>query len=308
MNKANDIIFRCLADSDLPEKEKREVLKAVSERTKSQINILIMGAAGCGKTSTINALFNTEAAKIETSTEPKTMNITKFEFENLTLRETGLGDGLETDMRHGAGIKNLLTEKDKNGELLIDIVLVILDGSSKNMEASCELISKIIAPCLQDNTRLIVGINRADQALKGLYWNNETHKPEPELMQFLKEKEESVSKRIKKAAGITVLPVSYAAGFKEEGKLQAPSYNLSKLLLYIIGSIPETKRLNIADCLNEDKTMWARNDEMEDYDQRIDSILMEGILTALFMNRDFCQSRKGTIWDTQLIPIDSLLQ
>ncbi|MGP1523318.1 MAG: GTPase family protein [Treponema sp.] len=308
MSTAYDIIFRCLADSDVPEKEKQEVLKAVSERTKSQTNILITGAAGCGKSSTINALFNTEAAKIETSTEPETMNITKYKLENLTLWETGLRDGLETDMRHGAGIKKLLTEKDKNGELLIDIVLVILDGSSKDMEASCELINKIIAPCLQDNTRLIVGINRTDQALKGLYWNNETYKPEPELMQFLKEKEESVGKKIKKGTGVTVRPVSYAAGFKEEGKPQAPSYNLSKLLLYIIESIPAEKRLNIADCLNEDKAMWARNDEMEDYDQRIDSILMEGILTALFMNRDFCQSRKGTIWDTQLVPIDSLLQ
>lgn len=308
MNKANDIIFRCLADSDLPEKEKQEVLKAVSERTKSQINILITGAAGCGKTSTINALFNTEAAKIETSTEPETMNITKYEFENLTLWETGLGDGLEADIRHGAAIKELLTKKDENGELLIDIVLMILDGSSKDMEASYEFIRTIIAPCLQDNTRLIIGINRADQALKGLYWNNETHKPEAKLMRFLMKNEKTVGKRIKKAAGITVKPVSCAAGFKEEGEPQVPSYNLSKLLLYIIDSIPEQKRLNIAECLNEDKAMWESNDEMEDYDQRIDSSLMVGILTALFMNRNFCQSRKGTIWDTQLVPIDSLLQ
>lgn len=307
MSKLHDAISRCAADSDLPEKEKRDILKAVFERKETDTNILITGTAGCGKSSTINALFNQEKAKTVTSVEPETMDITKYEFGHLTLWETVLGERLETGIRRGADIKELLMKKDENGELLIDIVLVISDGS-KDMEISCELIGKIIAPCLQDNRRLIVGINRIDQAQKGRNWNHETGTPDATLMRFLKKNEKSIGKRIKKDTGLTVTPVSYAAEFKEEGKPQEPSYNLSKLLLHIIQSIPETNRLDIADYLNEDKAVWTHNDEMENYSQKIDESLAEGILTALFMNRDFCQSRKGSIWDTQMVTIDSLLE
>ncbi|MGP1523315.1 MAG: GTPase family protein [Treponema sp.] len=282
MGKLYDELTRHIAELNVPEEEKQKILKLLLEETKSKANILITGATGCGKSSTINALFNTEVAKVGTSTEPETMDITKYELGHLTLWDSpGLGDGVEADKRHGTGIRELLMKKDENGELLIDIVLVILDGSSRDMGTSYELIRTIIAPCLQDNKRLIIGINQADQAMKGRHWNNETHKPEPELMQFLKEKEESVSKRIKEGTGITVKPVSYAAGFKEEGKKQEPSYNLSKLLLYIMESIPAEKRLNVADHLNEDKAMWTSNDEIEDYGQRIGESIQESIIKKI---------------------------
>lgn len=66
--------------------------------------------------------------------DPETMDITKYELDNLTLWDSpGLGDGRENDIRHSKNIIKKLNEVDDNKKALIDIVLVILDGSSKDL-------------------------------------------------------------------------------------------------------------------------------------------------------------------------------
>ena len=48
-----------------------------------KINLMITGATGCGKSSTINALFNTEVARVGVGVDPETMDITKYDLDNL---------------------------------------------------------------------------------------------------------------------------------------------------------------------------------------------------------------------------------
>lgn len=53
---------------------------------------MITGATGSGKSSTINALFNTEVAKVGVGVDPETMDITKYDLDNLVLWDSpGLG-------------------------------------------------------------------------------------------------------------------------------------------------------------------------------------------------------------------------
>lgn len=268
----------------LPEESKQAILKTMLEMQQTKANVLITGATGCGKSSTINALFKTEKAKVGTSPNPETMEITKYEMGPLTLWDSpGLGDGAEADKRHAAGIRKLLTDKDENGNLLIDVILVILDGSSRDLGTSYELIRAVIAPCLNDadRKRLIIGINQADMAMKGKHWDSETHKPDAILADFLKDKEESVRERIKEATNLSVTPVSYSAGFKEEGMPQESPYNLSKLLYYIMDSIPSEKRLNVVEQLNDDQEMWSSDDEIEDYRTKINESAQEAIIRKI---------------------------
>lgn len=57
--------------------------------------------------------------------------------------------------------------------------MVILDGSSRDLGTSYELINKVIIPNLgEDKSRLLIAINQADQAMKGRNWNEETNQPE----------------------------------------------------------------------------------------------------------------------------------
>ena len=221
-----------------------------------KLNLMITGATGCGKSSTINALFDLDVAKIGTGPNLETMEITRYDLDNLILWDTpGLGDGKEADARYTKNIVNKLLEKDEKGNFLIDLVLVILDGSSRDLGTSYELINNVIIPNLgEDKNRVLIAINQADIAMRGRYWNYKENKPEPKLVEFLEEKVKSVSKRIKEATGLDITPIYYSAGFKEDGIKQNP-YNLSKLLYYMIKHTPKEKRASYAQNINQNIEM-----------------------------------------------------
>ena len=144
-------------------------------------------------------------------------------MDNLVIWDTpGLGDGKEAYNKHSKRIIDKLYEKDENDNLLIDLVLVILDGSSRDLGTSYELINNVIIPNLGDNkeNRILVAINQADVAMKGKYWNTEENRPEKKLQEFLENKVRSVKRRIKEATGIDTEPIYYSAGEKEEGYIQ----------------------------------------------------------------------------------------
>lgn len=257
-------------NKEMTENAKREIMEEMLKMSENKANILITGATGSGKSSTINALFGIEKAEVGTGVDPQTMSIAKYDYNGITLWDSpGLGDGPEADKRHAEGIVKKLTERDTDGNFLIDVVLVILDGSSRDLGTSFELIEKVIAPCIGKNDkRLLVAINQADIAMKGKHWDSENHKPDETLAAFLKEKEKSVHDRILNGCGISVDPISYSAGYKEDGCPQEPSYNMAKLLYYIIDSIPEEKRLQTYLEANADQKVWESNDA-EDYREKI---------------------------------------
>ena len=240
---------------------------------------MITGATGAGKSSTINALFNMEVAKVGVTSDPETMEITNYTLGNLVLWDTpGLGDGKEADAKHTKNIINKLLEKDEKGNLLIDLVLVILDGSSRDLGTSYELINNVIIPNLgEDKNRVLIAINQADIAMKGRYWNHEENKPEPELVEFLDEKVKSVHERIKEGTGLDITPIYYSAGFKEEGGSQEKPYNLSKLLYYIIRLTPKNKRLPYIENINKNPAMWEDDDNLKNYKNDIISELSDAI-------------------------------
>ena len=257
-----------IMNADIPEVEKNKLMKNFLQLKEQKINLMITGATGCGKSSTINALFNTEVAKVGVGVDPETMDITRYDLDNLVLWDSpGLGDGKEADNRHAENIIKKLHERDENGNLLIDLALVILDGSTRDLGTSYELINNVIIPNLgQDKeNRILVAINQADMAMKGRYWDYENNRPEPPLQKFLEEKAESVRRRIREGTSVDVTPIYYSAGFKEEGMPQGRPYNLSKLLYYIIKFTPKEKRLSFVENINRNDEMWKDNDDLKDY-------------------------------------------
>ena len=257
-----------IMNADIPEVEKNKLMKNFLQLKEQKINLMITGATGCGKSSTINALFNTEVAKVGVGVDPETMDITRYDLDNLVLWDSpGLGDGKEADNRHAKNIIKKLNERDENGNLLIDLALVILDGSTRDLGTSYELINNVIIPNLgQDKeNRILVAINQADMAMKGRYWDYENNRPEPPLQKFLEEKAESVRRRIREGTSVDVTPIYYSAGFKEEDMPQGRPYNLSKLLYYIIKFTPKEKRLSFVENINRNDEMWKDNDDLKDY-------------------------------------------
>jgi len=225
-----------IADNTLSESEKIRVLRHLARLIDHKVNILITGETGCGKSSTINALFDADKAKVGQGLTPETMDISKYELDNIVIYECpGLGVGKEADERHSKNIIYKLNEPDQNGSMLIDLVLVIIDGSTRDLGTTYALINNVIVPNLgQNKKRLLVAINQADMAMKGRGWNDSENRPTPELEKFLEEKVASTRNRIKEATGVDVEPIYYAAGYTGYNKPQSPPYNLSKLLLCIL--------------------------------------------------------------------------
>ncbi|MDY3669064.1 MAG: GTPase [Campylobacter sp.] len=281
-NKAQEIFSNQNSSSN----DMKEFIEMILKRQNQKINIMVTGATGCGKSSTINALFGSEVAKVGVTPNPETMDISQYILPNLTIWDSpGLGDSKEKDIKHAKNIIEKLVQKDEKGDLLIDLVLVILDGGSRDLGTSYELINKVIIPSLGDETnRLLVAINQCDMAMKGRGWNSEANKPEPELEKFLNEKAMSVKQRIEEATGVRIIePVFYSAGYKDKEQEQKP-YNMAKLLSYIIDHTPSQKRFAYTNNINRDKSVWGSNDDLKDYSKSIIEQIADSVVEVLTSN------------------------
>lgn len=255
---------------DHPERE--ALLRTLEALQNQEINILLAGATGVGKSSTINAIFDAERAKVGYHADPETKLIQKYELGNITLWDTpGLGDSPENDKLYAVQIANALKARNSSGDLLIDEVLVLIDGSNKDMGTAYQLIENIVLPYMDDPSRIVVAINQCDMALKGKDWTD-AEGPGFQLTAFLEEKAASVKRRIYESTGVKVQPVFYSAFHH---------YNISKLLAALLHSLPEKKRFLVADAMNKDPQVWRKNDDLENYNQKIETEVTGSLEKAL---------------------------
>ena len=301
MRKEN--IYEAIQDdimnAAISEENKKKMLKNVMRLKEQKMNIMITGATGCGKSSTINAMFDTEVAKVGVGADPETMEIEKYELDNLVLWDTpGLGDGKEADNRHAKNIIEKLSEVDENGNALIDLVLVILDGGSRDLGTSYELINNVIIPNLGEDKkdRILVAINQADMAMKGRNWDYEKNEPNGQLVDFLEDKVRSIKDRVYEATGVKIEPIYYCAGYKEGDRQEKP-YNLSKLLYYIVKATPSEKRAVYVDNINGDKQMWEDDDELIDYGKETRNTIFNSIVEGATNGADIGETI-GSVFGT----------
>lgn len=293
MNKPSNLFLQLEEDihlASLNPNTQNLLLRNLNTLKTTQLNIMIVGATGAGKSSTINALFNMDIATVGTSSSPETSNITAYTLHNLVLWDSaGLGDGYSNDKQHAKAIKQKLKERTKDGELLIDLVLVIIDGSTRDLGTPVTLINNVILPSIGDNPneRILVAINQADVAQKGRdAWDYDNNRPTPASAVFLDDKIESLKQRLFESSKLTISPIYYVAGF-HDGEHQQLPYNLSKLLLLIVEHTPKNKRVILANrTLSTKQSAWQDDDERCDYNQQTRHHLWEGIMDSIHHGAD----------------------
>lgn len=198
-------------------------------------DVMVTGVTGAGKSTTLNSIFQKEIARVGRGVDPETMNLDSYRLnDSFRLWDTpGLGDGKQNDKDHSRSLINLLYKDygEKNG--FIDLVLVILDGSSRDMGTTYRLLNEVVVPNFQKD-RILIAINQADIAMKGRGWNHRENKPEKVLIDFLESKSTSIQERVFEATGIKVKrPVYYSAEY---------NYNIDKVFDMLIDNMPNERR------------------------------------------------------------------
>ncbi len=250
-----DDLISFIENAKIDEESRKIFLKNLAQFRQQELHILIAGPTGVGKSSTINALFDKEVAEVGYGVDTQTKVIKEWKLdENLFLHDTpGLGDGATADLLYKQMIKEELGKKHPDGSAVIDVALIIIDGSHRDMGTSIDLINDTIIPNI-DKSRVLVAINQCDMADGGRGWNKKGNCPNKELVQRLNEKTESVQRRIKESTGVDIQPIYYSALHK---------YNISKLLSFIIKCTPVKKRFFYINNLNNDEQIWKYNDRSE---------------------------------------------
>lgn len=306
-----------LSNSILSDIDDPATLKKIYSRIRAtKINVLLIGGTGVGKSSTINALFQgygdglKTPAKVGQTSNPETMDVTPYELDNLVIWDApGLGDSTKKDQEHRRKIEDTLQKKDPNGQPLIDLIFLVLDASSKDFSSAYTLIKDVVLPNLHkdDSKCLLIGINQADMALKGNYWNKAESQPEPKLIGRLEEQVQTVKARIKADTGLDVEPIYYSAGYKDDDMAQRP-YNLQKLLSFILERLPEKKRAAIATHINPDQTNFQSNDGKADYDKKVEGSILTSIgIYVKEVLAEVYDKAKGFVTDPEVIKAGAAL-
>lgn len=197
------------------------------------LDVMVTGVTGAGKSTTLNSFFQKTVATVGEGVGPQTMEITDYRLSELIrLWDTpGLGDGVIRDALHKRKITELLN-RAYSGYKFIDLVLVIIEGSNRDMGTTYTLLNEVIIPNITPD-RILVAINKADFAMKGRHWRKYQDCPDETLLNYLNEQADSVQRRVLEGTGKRICrPVFYSA---EHG------YNIDKLLDFIIDHIPSAR-------------------------------------------------------------------
>lgn len=202
------------------------------------LDVMVTGVTGAGKSTTLNAFFQKTVAKVGDGVDPETMELDAYALNDyFRVWDTpGLGDGVKMDKIHKKKLVDLLYKtysKDNQIYGFIDMALVIIEGSTRDMGSTYTLLNEVIVPNIQKD-RILVVINQADIAMKGYYWNSITKSPDPQLISFLNEKAISIKERVKEATGVDIItPVYYSAEY---------GWNVKAVFDFIINNMPTEKR------------------------------------------------------------------
>ena len=307
-----ELLEREIQERDCPEEAREEMLEKLRRFREARTNIVLVGATGSGKSSTINALFSCgaadlsgpglrEVARVGLTPDPETDAIEKYTIGNLTLWDTpGLGDTAQQDLRSKEPIQSLLEETDEEGAPLIDLVLVVMDASSKDLGTTYSVLNEIIIPAVEDPGRLLVALNQADIAMKhGRHWDYGSNRPDETLRHFLEEKVRSVRERILEDAGVEIDPIYYCAGCRDGDEVVVAPYNIAKLLYCIVDALPAEKRIPILKGLNDDPDAFAHNDGERNYGACVEGDFFETLGSMIGDGAEAGADLAGCCWGSR---------
>lgn len=261
----------------------------------TKINLLIVGPTGSGKSTTIKALFKEQKQEnvkiaIREGGKPTTMEIESYKLsKDLTIYDSpGLGDG-EKDKEHIEKIQKLLKMQDDEGNALIDLVLIIVDGKPERDLATTYHTIEVISEAMQikDRDRILIAINKCDQMSSHpkAQWDYEKGLPSEFLKIQIEKKVAEIRYRILETSDLKTEPIYYSAGYyDEEEKKQYKPHNLDKIIATIF-RIMKTKNprkvLKMREDINDESIASSSNDGGGNYKKEAEKSLFDSLVDTI---------------------------
>ena len=180
------------------------------------LDIVLTGATGAGKSSTINAFFHKTLAKVN-DYKPETKEIMLYEYnDRIRLWDTpGLGDGVSEDETHTRKIKSFITSKHLIESHLntTQVFIIVILEATRDIGTVTKLVKNVLLPAVDyQHQHILFAINKADMCMCGRYWDDSENAPCETLLNELEKKAVSLQERLRRDIGITMSkPIYYSA-------------------------------------------------------------------------------------------------
>lgn len=213
-----------------------DIIRKINQIGVHPYDIMLVGATGVGKSSTLNALFGKYIANVGTGSDPETMGTQCYSLNDyMRFWDTpGLGDGYR-DTEHIKKLNTLLNKtylgKDGVKYGYIDMAIIMLNSCSKDLGTAGKVIDIIRNKLV--STRLLVFSNQCDISMSGRHWDSSRNCPEPIMLQYLVGQQNDLRNRIKSSHDVDIRPIFYSAYY---------NYNLDAIYDALVNSLPTTRR------------------------------------------------------------------
>ncbi len=232
----------------LSKQQLEELRKAAKGELSVPPRIALIGECGVGKTTTINAMFNTglPTSHVKACTqESHELHIPVSEVvgEKGSIKiydMPGLGEDIHADEIHKLTYKRVLSD--------CDVAVWVLDATTRHFTHTQMALRDVVGNAMGSLDRLVIGINKVD-GIKPGQWNKEYNLPSPEQDVSIDEKIIDVMEKISKVCYIQkdrIIPYSAEKW-----------YRLPDLLGAMLDACPKERawvlfnRANLADFLKK---------------------------------------------------------
>jgi predicted GTPase len=204
-----------------------QVKEKLEQRQAEGVYFAVVGTTGVGKTSTIKVLFNVQEDLLTDPIEPSTIEIREVSanVEGLDVQKNSL-KVTNTKLRSQADLKSIPVitfdfpgvgegRKAKSEEYfrlyeqvlpLMDAVLWIVRGDTKNYETDISYLSRLIDANPSVKPRLVIGVNGIDRIVspKGRFlWNEKLNIPISDLYPLLERLQARIVKLAREECGLS---------------------------------------------------------------------------------------------------------
>lgn len=217
--KVIDNLRKVLGDQDFKKLE-----RLVKEEMDKAPKVAIIGKAGVGKSTTINALFNLREKVSHVdhgTTVAKPQNIAMPDGGKLSVIDMpGLGSDIDLDKQYQEIYRQVLPTSD--------VVLYVMQANVRGIAEDQKILRDLVGNVMGNlKGRLVIGLNQVDQIGPGT-WNTKFNRPSPEQEINIDRRCQAIQKEISSSLSIKVDQVEYYSASK--------CYRLYELLAAIIKS------------------------------------------------------------------------